>query len=53
MKTTILILSAQLSMFATTQGKDIDTERLWTKDTNKDGKLSKGGLGDKLGQAKS
>ena len=53
MKTTILILFGQLSVMAMVHGKDIDTERLWSKDTNKDGKLSKEELGDKLWQRMS
>lgn len=53
MKTTLLILLGQLSVMAMVHGKDIDTERLWSKDTNKDGKLSKEELGDKLWQRMS
>ncbi len=53
MKTTTLILIGLVGMFAIAQGKDINTERLWTKDTNKDGKLSKEELGDKLWQRMS
>ena len=53
MKTTIHILLGTLSMMAMVHGKDIDTDRLWSKDTNKDGKLSKEELGDKLWQRMS
>ena len=48
MKMTFLLLVAQLSVMGISMGKDLDTERLWTKDANKDGKLSKEELGDKL-----
>jgi predicted peptidase len=53
MKTTILILINLFGMLAIEQGKDINTDRLWTKDTDKNGKLSKDELGDKLWQRMS
>jgi hypothetical protein len=39
MKTTIHILLGTLSVLPMVHGKDIDTERLWSKDTNKGAKL--------------
>jgi predicted peptidase len=53
MKTTTLVLLVQLSVMAMAQAKEIDTERLWSKDTNKDNHLSKHELGDKLWQRMS
>ena len=53
MKTTFLTLLSSLSVIAMVHAKDIDTERLGSKDTNKDGKLSKEELGDKLWQRMS
>lgn len=53
MKTTTLILFGQLSVLALVHGEDVNTERLWTRDTNKDGKLSKEELGGKLWQRMS
>jgi predicted peptidase len=53
MKTTILIPLCFFGVFAIAQAKDINTERLWTKDTDNNGKLSKEELGEKLWQRMS
>ena len=53
MKSLLAVILCQLSFWMPAQGKDIDTGRLWSKDSNKDGKLSKEELGDKLWQRMS
>jgi poly(3-hydroxybutyrate) depolymerase len=48
MKTILIFLLALISVFALAQDKGIKNERLMTKDTNKDGMLSKEELGDQF-----
>ncbi len=53
MKTKLITTLCLFSVIALAKEKGIDSERLMTKDTNKDGKLSKEELGDKLWQRMS
>lgn len=48
MKTMILFLLTQVSVMATVHSKELNAARLWSKDTNQDGRLSKEELGEKL-----
>jgi len=53
MKTKLITTLCLFSVIALAKGNGIDSDRLMTKDTNKDGKLSKEELGDKLWQRMS
>lgn len=48
MKTFLTIIMCSVSLVAVAQDKGINTERLMSKDTNKDGKLSKQELGEQF-----
>lgn len=50
MKSTLIITLCWVSLLAMAQDKGINTERLMSKDTNKDGKLSKEELGEQFWQ---
>ncbi|MFN0075156.1 MAG: prolyl oligopeptidase family serine peptidase [Prosthecobacter sp.] len=50
MKATLIITLSLFGVIAAAQDKGINSERLMSKDTNKDGKLSKEELGDKFWQ---